>query len=163
MCKQEWKILLRVFQKARGKLCLCVSVCVSHNVCIAMERLHMMRSCPTCIPARGCERVCIRLHYAARIRLREAQVWLCGCNQASFSSADSSFTLTVWSQLLHEQPIYYCCLATWSSLESFGPLSEITTRTLSLQNHRGECDSPDTTSSLFSSPVETIFRAESLL
>lgn len=91
----------------------------------------------TYLHVRDFEHVCVCLHYPSCIRLREAQVWVCGCNQASFSSADSSFTRSVWSQLLHEQPIYYCCLATGSSLESFGPFSEITTKTLSLQNLRG--------------------------
>lgn len=130
----------------------------SWNVCTAINRSNIMCSRTLCLHLHGrdAEHVCIRLHCTECIRLKEAQVWVCSCNQASFSSADSSFTLSVWSQLLHQQPIYYCCLATGSSLHSFGPLSKITTKTLSLQN-QGGCDSPDTTSSLFSSLVKTVF------
>lgn len=131
-------------------MCVPTLMEVSLKVYISVGRLYTMCSCALCIYllVRDHEHVCICLHYNA-YQAESGSEWVCSSNQASFSVADISFTLSVWSRLLHEQPIYYGCLATGSSLGTFRPLSEITTKTLSLLNQTGTAfQSPDTTPSL---------------
>lgn len=107
----------------------------------AWTRSHMTCSCTPCIHLRDRGHARINQHYTLCIRWSEAQVWMCGCNQASFPSADSSFSCLKSASLeaanILQLPGHRVVC------REFQALSEITTKTLSPAN------STDTTSSLF--------------
>lgn len=143
---------MQVFQKAREEnVCVwmhSISICYSTNETYTYSNLCLPTLMDICL-CLGCHgkiiynvfmhtmHLPVWLCASIRIRLRKAQVWVCGRNQASIPSADSSlYALCLKSASLPGANILLL-LGHTAVFGDFQALLEITTKILSLPNRKG--------------------------